>query len=39
MEKFAEHYVSVEKNTKDVADKDAAFILGYAVIMLNVHLS
>ncbi|KAF5098180.1 hypothetical protein D0Z00_002128 [Geotrichum galactomycetum] len=38
MEKFAEHYVSVEENTKDVADKDAAFILGYAVIMLNVDL-
>lgn len=38
MEKFAEHYVSVEENTKNVADKDAAFILGYAVIMLNVDL-
>lgn len=38
MEKFAEHYVSGENNAKDVADKDAAFILGYAVILLNTDL-
>lgn len=38
IEKFAEHYVESENNTKDVADKDSAFVLSYAVIMLNTDL-
>lgn len=38
MEKFAEHYITGENNIKDVADKDSAFVLSYAIIMLNTDL-
>lgn len=38
IEKFAEHYVSGENNIKNVTDKDAAFVLSFAVIMLNTDL-
>lgn len=38
MEKFAEHYVTGENNSKNVATKDSAFILSFAVIMLNTDL-
>lgn len=38
MEKFAERYCEFKSNTEFVADKDAAFILSYAVIMLNTDL-
>lgn len=38
IEKFAEQYIAGENNIKDVADKDSAFILSYAVIMLNTDL-
>ncbi|KAI5846901.1 hypothetical protein BZA05DRAFT_376959 [Tricharina praecox] len=32
---FSEKYCETEANLKDVADKDAVFILSYAIIMLN----
>lgn len=38
MEKFAERYCFYESNVKHVADKDAAFVLSYAVILLNTDL-
>lgn len=38
MEKFAAHYVSGENNVKHVVDADAAFVLSYAVILLNTDL-
>lgn len=38
MEKFAEHFCEFKSNTRNVADKDAAFVLSYAVIMLNTDL-
>lgn len=38
IEKFAEHYVAGENNIKHVADKDSAFVLSYAVIILNTDL-
>lgn len=34
-EKFAEQYCKGENNTVDVANEDAAFLLSFAVIMLN----
>lgn len=38
IEKFAEHYVASAGNKEHVADKDSAFVLSYAVIMLNTDL-
>lgn len=38
IEKFANHYVSSEGNKDHVADGDSAFVLSYAVIMLNTDL-
>lgn len=38
IEKFAEHYISGENNINNVADKDSAFVLSYAVILLNTDL-
>lgn len=35
VESFSEHYCSWDENRKDVADKDAVFVLTYAIIMLN----
>lgn len=38
MEKFSEHYCEYESNRKYVSTPTAAFILSYAVIMLNTDL-
>lgn len=38
IEKFAEQYMSGSGNIEDVADRDAAFVLSYAIIMLNTDL-
>ena len=38
IEKFAEQYIAGSGNVKEVFDKDAAFVLSYAVIMLNTDL-